>query len=108
MIDPSAVSIRNELLKRANRNFTVRRAKNEVAWGLRVTGAVLAHKPLTISEKAARLLDELDSYVWDPDKPDQPLKANDHACDALRYVTLDKFAYLFSTAQGALTIPEGM
>ena len=108
VIDPSAVSIRNELLKRANRNFTVRRAKNEVAWGLRVTGAVLAHKPLTISEKAARLLDELDSYVWDPDKPDQPLKANDHACDALRYVTLDKFAYLFSTAQGALTIPEGM
>ena len=108
VLDPSALSIRNELLKKPGRNFVVRRAKNDVAWGLRVAGAVLAHKPITISKRAERLLDELDSYAWDPDKPDQPIKANDHACDATRYVILDKFAHAFTVGNGALAIPEGM
>ena len=108
VIDPSAVSIRNELLKRPGRKFQVRRARNDVAWGLRVAGAVLAHKPFTVSDKATRLLDELDSYAWDPDKPDHPLKQHDHACDAMRYVILDKFAHAFTVSNGALAIPEGM
>jgi len=29
---------------------------------------------------------EMDSYVWDDKRPDVVVKANDHACDALRYL----------------------
>jgi len=108
VIDPSATSIRNELLAQRDRRFMVRRANNDVSWGIRVAGAVLAHKPITISEKAKPLLDELQSYSWDPDKEDQVIKANDHCCDAMRYVLLDKFAHLFTTGTGAIPIPEGM
>ncbi len=32
------------------------------------------------------LAKEMDSYVWDDKKPDQPVKLHDHACDALRYM----------------------
>jgi len=107
-IDPSAISIRNELLKRDGRRFAVRRANNDVPWGLRVSGAVLAHKPFTISPKATHLLDELQSYSWDPTKEDTPIKANDHCCDAMRYVLVKKFAHLFTTQTSAISIPEGM
>lgn len=35
--------------------------------------------------KPMRTEDELDGYVWDPKRPDQPLKENDHGVDAARY-----------------------
>ena len=29
---------------------------------------------------------EIPGYVWDPNRPESPVKANDHGCDAMRYV----------------------
>lgn len=36
--------------------------------------------------KPMGLVEEMDAYILNPDKPDEPIKENDHACDALRYL----------------------
>ena len=40
------------------------------------------------SERNKHLTRELHSYRWDPDKRDEPLKENDHWCNALRYYSM--------------------
>jgi hypothetical protein len=40
---------------------------------------------LLVSPKCPNTIRELLGYRWDPDRPDEPLKKQDHACDALRY-----------------------
>lgn len=44
---------------------------------------------LKINKRCVRLIDELGVYLWDEKAAErgveQPLKENDHACDALRY-----------------------
>ena len=37
------------------------------------------------SGKPTSTLEELNSYVWEPEK-DEPVKENDHGCDAMRYI----------------------
>jgi hypothetical protein len=42
---------------------------------------------LTVDPSCENVLNEFESYVWAKDKPkDQPVKENDHAMDALRYL----------------------
>lgn len=106
-LDPSALSMRNELMQYQGRDFVVKRAKNDVEWGLKVSGGVLAHKKITISPECKRLIEELQSYSWDPDKEDTVIKRNDHACDAMRYVMMDRFSHLFAMSNRAIPIPEG-
>jgi phage terminase large subunit len=44
---------------------------------------------LTVDPSCVNLINEFESYVWAPDKPkDQPVKENDHALDALRYLAV--------------------
>ena len=63
-----------------------------------------------IGEGCAKLRDELMGYQWDEKKANQgedaPVKAADHACDALRYYafTTRKIAYSI----GAIQKPRGM
>jgi hypothetical protein len=35
--------------------------------------------------KAPETTRELESYVWNPNQSDMPLKKDDHGCDGLRY-----------------------
>ena len=69
--------------------YRVRNADNDVLPGIVTTGARLASGDITIHERCTSLLDEIGSYSWDEKKTeigeDAPKKANDHACDALRY-----------------------
>ena len=44
---------------------------------------------LTMDPSCVNLINEFESYCWEPDKPkDQPKKENDHALDALRYLSV--------------------
>ena len=95
VLDPSARSVRERLLRWKGRKFTVRRGDNDVVPGVRHIGAALAHGRLTIDEKGCEdLLDEIGSYQWDDTREDEVVKANDHTLDAMRYVGTDRIRYL--------------
>jgi len=64
-----------------------------VDWGETVSAYVvlwIAHVPgppgLLISPECPNTIREMIAYRMDPDKPDYPLKENDHAPDVIRYV----------------------
>lgn len=86
ILDPSALSFKTELGKRGLR---VKAADNEVLDGIRMTATLFATKRLLIHERCKRLIGELQGYIWDEKARqrgiEQPVKVNDHACDALRY-----------------------
>lgn len=87
-IDPSAASFR-ALLR--NRGWTgLVAADNSVLDGIRNVSLLLSSGRLRFVQGAAPELErELLGYVWDPKAQakgiDQPMKVDDHGCDAIRY-----------------------
>lgn len=84
VIDPSAAGIAGSLRQRGVR---VRSANNDVVAGIaRVTAAL---PDLTVDPACVNLIAEFESYAYPPEGKsvavDAPIKANDHALDALRY-----------------------
>lgn len=57
---------------------------------------VVKSKPLRITNNSTNILKEIRAYKWKEDKegkiklPEQPVKFNDHACDAIRYGVFTK------------------
>ncbi len=86
VIDPSAASFIAELRKRG---YRIKKAKNDVLDGIRVTGTLLNGGALAFYIDCKNTLKEFSSYVWDAKATDRgedkPLKQNDHAMDAVRY-----------------------
>jgi len=86
VLDPSAASFKQEL---RNRGYRVRDADNEVRDGLSKVASMFNMRALLISKACVRLIGEIMAYIWDEKAgergKEQPVKANDHACDALRY-----------------------
>jgi len=88
IVDPSAASFITEL---RNHGYLVKQADNDVLDGIRVTGTLIGRRKVRVHRKnCPNLLREIAGYVWD-DKAAQigierPVKVDDHACDALRYV----------------------
>ena len=78
--DPSAASFL-ELLRREG--WTVRKGKNDVLDGIRVTADLLKEGRLVICEPCTDCLRELSLYVWG--EGDSVRKENDHAMDDMRY-----------------------
>lgn len=84
VVDPSAVSF-IELIRRKGR-FAVRKARNEVLDGIRLTARLLGEGKLQIGAGCKDAIREFGLYVWDDKAPeDKPLKTNDHAMDEIRY-----------------------
>lgn len=84
VVDPSAASF-IELIRRKGR-FAVRKAKNEVLDGIRLTARLLGEGKLQIGAGCKDTIREFGLYVWDDKAPeDKPLKTNDHAMDEIRY-----------------------
>lgn len=88
-IDPSAASFILQLRK--DKVAGIRKADNSVINGIRTVASFFGEQRLFIyGRKCPRLLKEITNYVWDPKAQekgeDKPVKANDHALDALRYV----------------------
>ena len=86
VVDPSASSLIRALVRSPRRTYAVQKGRNEVIPGIRLVGSLMARKRLCLAQQAAPLRDEMDSYIWDPNRDDEPIKADDHYCDALRYV----------------------
>ena len=86
VLDPSAASFKQEL---RNRGYRVKDADNEVRDGISKVATMFNLRVLMIEKNCIRLINELMGYVWDEKAgergKEQPVKANDHACDALRY-----------------------
>ena len=83
IVDPSAASFL-ELLKR--RGWRVRKAKNEVLSGIRITADLQKRGKLVICESCGDCLREMEEYVWDLEcGADRVKKEHDHAMDDMRY-----------------------
>ena len=84
IVDPSAASFM-EVLRR--RGFPVKKAKNDVLSGIRLTADLLKSGKVVICAGCADCLREMDEYVWDlsSGSGDQVKKEHDHAMDDMRY-----------------------
>lgn len=86
VLDPSAASFRNEL---QGRGIWVIDANNDVLDGIRKVSSVMASRRLRINRECVNLIRELPAYMWNDKKTkigeEEPVKENDHGCDAIRY-----------------------
>jgi len=86
IIDPSAASFKLEIRRLGLR---VKDADNAVLEGIRLVSNLLENKKLYIHTSCKNLIMEFGAYMWDIQAAErgkeQPIKANDHALDALRY-----------------------
>lgn len=92
VVDPSAASFKLCLVKRG---FMVKDAVNDVMPGIRRTSSALKMGMYKIrkgpnNEHNKKTWLELSAYAWDEKKAkrgvEEPIKANDHAADPVRYV----------------------
>lgn len=88
ILDPSAESFRVEL---RSRGYHVTGADNSVMDGIRYTATLLARRKIRIHRsRCPDIQREFDAYVWDAkaakNGEEKPIKENDHAMDALRYL----------------------
>lgn len=67
-------------------------ADNDVRDGISATASAFASGKLRVSPRCVNLLREIGEYQWDPKASeggkDRPLKVQDDACDALRYLVM--------------------
>ena len=84
IVDPSAASF-IETIRRHGR-FSVRKARNDVLDGIRLTAMLLRLGRIQIHESCKDAIREFELYSWaDKGEMDKPIKANDHAMDDIRY-----------------------
>jgi hypothetical protein len=87
-IDPSATGLKVDLRKRSI--MQLRNADNDVIEGIRNVADAIVGDDLRIYEPCINTQKEMSAYAWDEDKQaegkDEPIKIDDHALDALRYL----------------------
>ena len=84
IVDPSAASF-IACIRRHGR-FAVRKAKNDVLPGIRLTAAMLQAGVIQIGAGCADAIREFGLYRWEEKgEEDKPIKENDHAMDDIRY-----------------------
>ncbi len=83
IVDPSAASF-IEVLRR--KGWRVKKAKNDVLSGIRLTSDCLKTGKIVICETCADCVRELGEYLWEPGGgKDRVRKEHDHAMDDMRY-----------------------
>jgi len=86
-IDPSAAAFKVDLRRRG---LHVVDANNEVLDGITMLASEMRRGALVICSECKNTIREIESYVWDSKAAergrDEPIKKDDHAVDALRYV----------------------
>lgn len=86
-VDPSAESFQLEMKKSG---FHVVDAENDVYNGIMQMTNLVKEGTLVICDQCVNLIREMETYSWDPKASakgeDEPIKQNDHAVDAMRYV----------------------
>lgn len=62
------------------------KANNDVQSGIRRVSSLIDTKRFFVCDRCQNFLNEVNSYSWDDKKTkEQPIKLNDHMCDAVRY-----------------------
>lgn len=90
-VDPSALAFIHELQRTEFRGArVVRGANNDVSGGIQKISQALQSGHLLIHESCVNLIEQMQSYAWDPKAQllglDKPIKADDHTIDPLRYI----------------------
>ena len=84
IVDPSAASFIATI--RRHGRFSVRKARNEVLGGIRMTATMLKAGLIRIGSDCNDAIREFGLYRWDEKgEIDKPIKENDHAMDDIRY-----------------------
>lgn len=84
VVDPSAASF-IACIRRHGR-FSVRKAKNDVLPGIRLTATMLRAGVIKVGAGCKDAIREFGLYRWDEKgEVDKPIKENDHAMDDIRY-----------------------
>lgn len=84
VVDPSAASF-IACIRRHGR-FSVRKAKNDVLPGIRLTASMLHAGVIKIGAECKDAIREFGLYRWEEKgEVDKPIKENDHAMDDIRY-----------------------
>ena len=84
VVDPSAASF-IACIRRHGR-FSVRKARNDVLPGIRLTAAMLQAGVIRIGAGCTDAIREFGLYRWEEKgEVDKPIKENDHAMDDIRY-----------------------
>ena len=84
VVDPSAASFIACI--RSHGRFSVRKAKNDVLYGIRLTAVMLRAGVIKIGSGCVDAIREFGLYHWDEKgEVDKPVKENDHAMDDIRY-----------------------
>lgn len=87
IVDPSA---RSFIVSLESVGYKVRPAENAVNEGIRAVSNALYNRTLLIHRDCSNTLREFTQYRWDHSQSirgkDQPVKADDHAMDAIRYI----------------------
>lgn len=84
VVDPSAASF-IECIRRHGR-FSVRKADNDVLYGISITSRLLKAGKMKIHRRCRDARREFGLYRWDEKQTtDKPIKENDHAMDDIRY-----------------------
>lgn len=87
IVDPSAASFITALRQAG---FSVVKANNDVADGIRVTADLLRRGQLVLCRTCGDCLREMALYCWeDRGDRDAPRKEHDHAMDEMRYFAMD-------------------
>src|SRR3990167_6276955 len=90
--DPENAGGIEELRRREVNVREVKKGKGSIVEGIQMIRELFLNKQLLINKRCVNLISELESYAYDDDKKSEtPIKENDHAIDALRYVVLSLF-----------------
>ena len=93
-VDPAAASLKLEL---RNRELPVVDANNDVLFGIKMMGKLIAGKNLMVHKSCSNLIEQIQSYQWCPKAAqrgeDKPIKEKDHAVDSVRYLCASVFKY---------------
>ena len=99
-VDPSAAALKLAL---NSAGLPVKDANNDVLTGIAKVNQRLADGRLFIDPSCVNLIREVQAYQWaDNARKDVPIKEDDHACDAVRYLTM----YLDCGTQPVVSIPS--
>ena len=87
VVDPSAASFIACI--RSHKRFSVRKAKNDVMYGIRLTAMMLQAGVIKIGSGCKDAIREFGLYRWDEkSEVDRVVKENDHAMDECRYMVM--------------------
>lgn len=87
IVDPSAASFIETI--RRHGLFSVRKAKNDVLPGIRLTASLLQRGRIKILRCCENAIREFGLYSWDSKaQEDKVIKENDHAMDDIRYFAM--------------------